>query len=1302
MARRPPGVRFAGRYLLTVALIVGLVPIVIGAGAQASIPVGVPTLEYTDDPTALRKFVVTLAGDQTNVVQDTDWNTQTVWSPDPALLEAGQHYDAYILVAPDVSDGLVRSPKVRNDGSMEFDLMTRDPGTVTWESIIGPESFEMPTSGIAATTANSGSHGGLRARVWPNFIDELVSEEFESSVDSVDGIRLSSAPAWSIDVHEREGDYQWNVRTSVPPTTDYTNDVHGEPILEMWQSVASAAEAFGWWVYERVYDDWILDFTFSACRIGSKIGQLFGSKKQDCFYSLNRDKRNEVHFELTGEINLDDDGTHAMYNSAGSVQPSVVAFVGDDIATGEGLEFDFSTSNIGLFGLTTHYTTKMLGYLEIDPDDVTVDADGKVAVSFGVLGPAGAQAWLEGVDATETTPGFRKQLGPVDGLAAPSISGTGTIGTWTVHPEEYTPYHGESEADYGQRLYDNGVGKFADVTNEVMEQLAVDLLPKQLMTEPAVGDVVRLEPGVRYPLTFIAWAGMAPGELGLYADIGEGLDPVPLDWLTPAPVGTTGFNDPVIADGSLDLPVDVDAMAISADGTRLADLSTDGLSTSGLSHDGSWVRAEPITPDGLPMGTTTAGEFEGPFTGATSLDNRAAVNADGTVVVAAADVLGTPEGSSPSDQLFGPDALSSSLLRQYPSEPGHDDVWAPADAGIGEVVVNADGGELIGESLVVSSRLDDYGWKGEQRLTLTELSFGLYATGKVINGPISGTSYWEYRQNGSFRGSRESPVGSVAGQLDGGTLTLEVYPGPEPIGDPLGEIVLTPHHVAEVVVAETTQPWLPLDGETAQVHRLSRSLLEAGAAPFRAQDGSLHTRNVAVDAQGEHLVISEVWRRENAVPNLMVNTAKTRLMTFQRGATGWDLIDDVSSHDQELLDWTVLATAIDGAHLWVSTGEPSTHPSKPRALHQLDAATHRVLRTINVDVDIFAIAGSNRHVVAVGRDGTTYAIDPTTGTVDAVHQVAEVSEPSDAYIVGDDVFITNRATSAPRPAVVRLHVPSGQVTNTYGPTDTDHGDSIHFAATSSGMLWVPIAGGDQLLGIDVLSDAEQLLDVSMLPCASNQNANCNVGGVAEVAYDGDHVLVVPGQLPAAQESTAADGGVLYTTDVGYAFDAGTLSPEGWMSTTVRDRPVTDLSSVVIDANAGFFYAIDWSTGAPEVIIDAAMAGVTDIADTVSDDAVGGGVGATALHYAPEFPGLNDPSSGTLDVLNGVVYLTVSGGNRSAVQLVTPTINGKGDDGMYTRSGRALDVFAASVDVATDPGGTTRVVAAAPYGVTGYV
>ncbi len=617
-----------------------------------------PTLTY-DAPGVQRNYILTMVDDPMRVVAESGWTTDPTWTAPSGLVEAGALYDGYVLVDPAVSGGGEQYPRTDEDGTFDGTYLYRAPVAFDTTVASGPIRVQIPAGsneltngaepvpivdtelvGAAGEQQVSLANNGLRARFWPHFADERVDDEEHSHLLS-DGTMPMASPQWGIAPTVTEGDRKFWIVRSTPdgwgpegPPEDPFDYVGGMMMIGF--------EGMGWAVVE-FGRELGLNIGYAGCEAVSWIGnKLFGTKKMNCGDDLNRDV--ELEFDVMVDFEYLDDGGHVLFNTTGTAVESAGEYiVGTATSSGDGFEHDWSEEMVGNFPLLSAYSTKMLGYLEVDPDHPLVDDDGTIELTFGVQGPAGAQAYLHDVGASDLDPGQRVTLGGADAMAAAPLEASASAATWTIHPSEFALHPGETERSRDARLYRAGVGQFEDQINALAEELGHQVLDTPPMDAPDFGEPVRFNAGEPYPLTMLAWAAFNPGSVGLYyqTDDDGGYAPVPLEWLTPAAPGTLGFNEPSIADGQLELLDDTVDYALSADGSRFAELTAEGLSTARVLPNMELDRAAPITAGGARLGTITYSDLDADtqFPNYVGLDKRVAVDGSGTTVVATADTL---------------------------------------------------------------------------------------------------------------------------------------------------------------------------------------------------------------------------------------------------------------------------------------------------------------------------------------------------------------------------------------------------------------------------------------------------------------------------------------------------------------------------------------------------------------------------------------------------------------------------------------------------------------------------------------
>lgn len=709
-----------------VAMGLGLLPAVTSAGGDPVLALtsGEPTLDYEAEPGVMRKYVLTVAGDSTTVVAESAWTTDSSWSAPAGLVEAGAVYDGYVLTDPALTGGHDRTPQFNRDGEITEAHLHRSPIVLETSVAAGPIRVELPSAGLQAAWSEVGGSSlaanGLRARFWPHFTavdDEPDADDGSDDEDDAehvpphvlaDGAMPMASPQWGIAPTVGEGDRKfWIIRS----TPDIYGPSSGDPIEAVGDSLLKGFDVMSWGIVE-FGRELGLNIGYAGCEAVSWIGsKLFGTSRMSCGDDLDRDP--EVTFDVVVDFDYLDDGGHVVFNTTGTAVESAGEYVvGASTSTGAGFEHDWSKDMVGNFPLLSTYSTKMLGYLEVDPDHPLVDDDGTVELTFGVMGPAGAQAYLHDVGATDALPGVRVTLGGDEALAAEPITASASSATWTIHPNELTQYANESVADRDRRLYRDGVGRFHTEINALAEQLGSEILDAPPMSEPDFGEPVRFDAGTAYPLTMLAWSAFAPGTVGLYNQTDGGYEPVPLEWLTPATSGTVGFNEPVLADDHVEVLDGTIDYALSADGSRLVELTDDGLSTARVLPNMELDRATPITLDGARIGVTTYDDIgsDSTFRNYVSLDKRVDIDGNGTTIVASVDTL---DGGSNPDVVVasigqpgvvfdGDNATVTSLgavLAAVDADP-----FRPQDGTLAsrQVVITADGNHIAVSEIALS------------------------------------------------------------------------------------------------------------------------------------------------------------------------------------------------------------------------------------------------------------------------------------------------------------------------------------------------------------------------------------------------------------------------------------------------------------------------------------------------------------------------------------------------------------------------------------------------------------------------
>ncbi|MEM8620403.1 MAG: hypothetical protein AAGF73_11845 [Actinomycetota bacterium] len=1410
---------------------------------SASIPVGVPQLVFEGGPSEVRNFVVTRAGDERTVVEESGWGYQPQWTPNSGLLEPGAAYEALILVGLEQLPPQHMLPEITSElgtGS----LAGKDPMVSEWEVHHGPQSFVAPSAQLA--NLQNGELNGLRMHLFPSFSPTGVNEDFDDRGFTPEpDTFIMQDPWYDVSSTEDVGGYSWMHVGRMPDFNRRVFEGWGHDYE--WADI-TVSSAFNFYDALEWLGGYVLNATiYAACGVARGFMAFFRPSKpsiaqktyDNCMKGSTLEK--DPRFRVTVEAGVIDGAEHALLNTSGAVLSAVETFVGseqmndlDEGTVEKGLELDLTESNVGLFPFTTGYVAKGLGYLEIDPDDVVVDADGLVEMTFGVDGPAGAQAWLDGVDRTESLPGYRAQLGPDDALSV-SYSDEALVGWWTFNLDGFD----DPKPEKFRARFEAAQEAMADDINEVLGDLITDIVESQPVPGVRVGEPIRLEPGVRYPLTLVGWSGFVPGTLGLYmVDEDEGASPVPMSWITPAAEGTRGFNDPVYPDNEWAPSSDTYSMMLSADGSRLAELTEDGLVTSAAHWDGTWLPAEPFKFD-RPLTTVTSDELGSTNdTVLLSLDNRVAVNGDGTVVAASFDQI------EPFSPVVEESTVSFEAWPDRPSEHG------PVDAGFGELLVDV-GGSLLGDELTLQrsfqartqfdfdrssldgspmegasgdfERVDDefrlrsdhlslektwsHGdvsfllfeeltlqvhddntvtatslvgdgiwfltWefpylpvdrvegvydevRGEmmldvfldssehpsadlrdddvpvasfvvlvgrdvgavdQTVTVTELDFDIDDDGTIVNATVSGTSTAQFTESGAVVAHE---IDAVSGRLAGGEIELTLNSGLPGEAD----VVLRPDNpgpssdlAGEVVIAETTSPWLPLDGSTATVTYLSDLLEQAEADSFRVQDGTLFARTLAIDEAGENLAVSEVWVVDPDAQSVD-STAHSRLLIFDKVDGEWQLSADLERNSATTLDGQLQAVVQDGGYAWIATGSPSV-------IHQVDVTTMQTIATVDTGIEVSAAAVNADHLIALGVDGTVVLIDVDSMQIDSTLWFEELVHPTQAIALNEDLFIANGGDPE-RPAHVGVHLDLAQqaVVSTYGArgvhtvsVGANGREPIGSTVTQwDRQVWFTTPASSTIIRID--------LDDLSARNFSMSGTGVNDGGVAGISFTRRPQEWCPTStqcrphawlFPLTPDSVRLDGSGLerdvYQSALAFEFDPMTgayVMQDGVVysrDVTLFDAPLVSAESVWSDTSSDAIYALEWVDGVPNVVVsfdDGLHEHVFDYQlDKVEHDPGDhGGIGQTALRYPLETLPERQWSSAEMWVVQGYALVAASDGVETFLVSVTPTALAMRDN-QIKQLGTNVDVFAGSVDIARDLDGTVRVAVTTPYGVAVY-
>ena len=456
--------------LAAATLCFGLIPVVAHATDDVRIlSSDDPTLVY-DAPGVERKYILTMVDDPMRVVAESAWTTEESWTAPNGLVEPGAQYDGYVLVDPNMSGGVGQYPRTDEDGMFDDTQLYRAPVALDTTVAAGPTRVQIPAHGAGlasivdpefggemARQQTSLANNGLRARFWPHFAnDRLDDGNDEHSHLLGDGTMPMASPQWGIAPTVTEGDRKFWIVRSTPdgwgpegPPEDPFDYVGGMLMIGF--------EGMGWAVVE-FGRELGLTIGYAGCEAVSWIGnKLFGTKKMNCGDDLNRDR--ELEFDVMVDFEYLDDGGHVLVNTTGTAVESAGEYVvGTATSSGDGFEHDWSEEMVGNFPLLSAYSTKMLGYLEVDPDHPLVDDDGTIELTFGVQGPAGAQAYLHDVGASDLDPGQRVTLGGDDAMAAAPLEASASAATWSIHPSEFALHPGETVRARDARLYRAGVG----------------------------------------------------------------------------------------------------------------------------------------------------------------------------------------------------------------------------------------------------------------------------------------------------------------------------------------------------------------------------------------------------------------------------------------------------------------------------------------------------------------------------------------------------------------------------------------------------------------------------------------------------------------------------------------------------------------------------------------------------------------------------------------------------------------------------------------------------------------------------
>lgn len=1114
----------------------GLFPAVAAGDSVSALAAGDSTLEYDAEPGVGRKYVLTVAGDSTTVVAESGWTTETSWVAPEGLVDAGVSYDGYVLTDPVLAGGEDRIPRVDGDGNVVDPYLSRAPVALETTIAEGPVRVQVDAEGSESSLAAN----GLRARFWPHFTDvaDDAGEDDGSPHVLADGAMPMASPQWGIAPTVTDGDRKFWIIRSVPDM-DRIPGSPDDPFTAMGNSMSLGFEVMGWAVVE-FGRELGLNIGYAGCEAASWLGnKLFGTNEINCGDDLNRDP--ELDFDMVLDVEYLDDGGHVQFNTTGNAVESAGEYVvGASTSTGDGFEHDWSEEMVGNFSLLSTYSTKMLGYLEIDPDHPLVEDDGTVELTFGVKGPAGAQAYLHDVGATDVLPGERVTLGGDEALAAEPVSASASAATWTIDPNEFKQRINESVEARDARLYRDGVGRFDTEINQLAAELGAEILDAPAMSEPDFGDPVRFDAGEPYPLTMLAWSAYAPGTVGLYYETNGGYEPVPLEWLTPATSGTTGFNDPALADEQLELLDDTIDYALSADASRLVELTGDGLSTARVLANMDIDRADPITLNGARLGTITYDDIgsEDQYPNHVGLDKRVDINGDGTTVVASADTL---------DGALDPD----------------------------------------------------------------------------------------------------------------------------------------------VVVASIAHSGMVFDGDNATVISLAGVLADAGADPFRTQDGTLVSRHVVMTVDGDHIAVSEIglsdaeWNNHRALP---ANT-DSRIMLFANTANGWTLQADLQPTDTVELADDVVATTVDAAHLWVAVDNST-------AVLQLDASTGAVLATIDTAITPTALVTNGTELIAIDDHGATAIVDVATASVVNTFQLNGVAAPSDAALIGDELFVANRGDgTAEVPLVARFDTNTGDHIGEFGGRAHDHTRDGHgpgIVVDDKRRVFVSNPAGNDVRRYDPNNGSVQ---VQSYPATFT---------IAGLAFDGTDILVTYADVVSYEWSDHHPRpGTWYRTHPADRLDPDTMKagvPVGMWSTT----PYTTIEAFTADPLSSTAYAVmridDSPDGVRLVVIDTSetYGDIVDESmrpdlDTTPNDAGG------SIAYEVDLGG--NPRVASVDLVDGQAWIGAGTTLTSKHPMPESRTHVEGRWRAF-QVGMVPDVFGASLDIAPSNDGV-RVATTSKGGIAVY-
>ena len=468
----------------------------------------------------------------------------------------------------------------------------------------------------------------------------------------------------------------------------------------------------------------------------------------------------------------------------------------------------------------------------------------------------------------------------------------------------------------------------------------------------------------------------------------------------------------------------------------------------------------------------------------------------------------------------------------------------------------------------------------------------------------------------------------------------------------------------DVVVAAIPNPGVPFDGEHAEVTSLGAALADAGADPFRVQDGTLASRHVVTTAAGDHVAVSELWLRDPDFGNhraLPANT-ESRVMLFALGPDGWTLTADLQPTDAVDLDGAVHATAVDAAHLSIAVEDSN-------AVLQLDASTGMALAAIDTSMQPALLVTDGVDVVAIDDDGTMVVIDVATGDVVTTTQLDDVGAASDAALIGDELFVANGGDGAHAvPLLARFDVTTGEILGTVGPSAADHTDGGHapdIVVDDMRNVWVSEPAGAALWRYDPVDASAETLHLSM--------------PIAGLAFDGTDILVVSDDVQSYEIDDPPHGMVdqWYRAELAHRLDPDSM--QFGQPLFVRSAvPFTSMEAFTTDPLSSTAYALlridDSASGVRLVVVD-----TTDTVGSLVDDSQWADtetmplVTGRSIAYAVDLP-TNDPID-SIDLADGRVWFA----NGSTLQARQPMVSNM--DRGRAPVGVIPDAFGSSIDIA---------------------